>query len=153
MNDTRVRELIDAYGASAARWPAEERAAAREQVAASTSLQAYLQQAENLDAALNTYVVQPSMSVNAVLSQIPSISASTGKRGQRAPMTACLNQWLSWLFPNQKKQIWQPLAAASLSLFIGIYLGTTDIIAFDDADWSEPERYLFLPLSTQEVHQ
>jgi hypothetical protein len=52
MDETRLTELLDAYGADAERWPADERAAALALLARSAEAQALLAAARGLDALL-----------------------------------------------------------------------------------------------------
>jgi hypothetical protein len=59
MDRTRVLEIIAAYGADAARWPAREREAAQASVAGDAALQAEVARAEALDADLIAWAAAP----------------------------------------------------------------------------------------------
>jgi hypothetical protein len=68
----RLRELLDAYGADAARWPENERAAARELCASDAQAQALLTQAQALDALLDQAPsYEPSPVLAARVAEIP----------------------------------------------------------------------------------
>lgn len=59
MDRTRVLEIIAAYGADAARWPADEREAAQALVAKDAALQAELDAAAAIDAELSAWAAAP----------------------------------------------------------------------------------------------
>lgn len=59
MDRTRVLEIMAAYGADAARWPANERTAAQALVAEDAALQAELDAAAVLDAELAAWAMAP----------------------------------------------------------------------------------------------
>lgn len=54
INEARVKELLDCYGADSRHWPDEERASALALIKHSVTLQQYQQQAQQLDEAMGT---------------------------------------------------------------------------------------------------
>jgi hypothetical protein len=147
MNETRVQELIDAYGAREARWPDEERDAAVTLLAQSPVLQAYQLRAAELDEALDRHTVPLSMSVASLLDKLPepqsAAKTSLDEKGG-------LESVLAWLFPQGWGRLWQPALAASLPIAAGLYMGSAGLMMPDTTDWSESERYLFAPYAAQQ---
>lgn len=80
MDPTRAQEIIAAYGADVARWPADEREAAQAMIAGDPSLRAALAAAAALDADLGIWAMAPvraddvaaSAAADAALARMPA---------------------------------------------------------------------------------
>ena len=136
MDESRVRELIDAYGADDSRWPDDERDAALTVCAESTLMQEYRLQARALDQSMDAYHIPPSLTVDAILRQIPEHAASESEADW-------LGRFIDWCLPNDLPQLWRPAIAACLPILVGAYMDSTSGLLADSDEWSESERYLF----------
>ncbi len=145
MNESRVKALIDAYGAEAARWPADERASAEALCASSPFLQSYRNNAARLDGALDAHRVQPALSVDDLLATLDAQPAAS-VAVDNSP--AWLDALMTWLFPGELIQVWRPALAAVVPVLAGVYVGAAGVILPDDSDWSTSEQYLFAPYET-----
>jgi hypothetical protein len=109
----RLKVLLDAYGADPARWPDEQREAARELLARSDEARVYVRQAAVLDTLLDTAPLTAPAGLDA---------AALAARIMRLParVTAAATAWrFSFGWPN-----FATLAAAAA---IGLVIGWTDI--------------------------
>lgn len=112
MTEDRFIELLDAYGADPMRWPIEERAEAAAMADSDNPrLQAALRQASALDTQLS-------------MARVPPVSADLMtklRRAARPSLSARLKALLGW-----DGALWQPAAALSAALVLGIGLGITN---------------------------
>ena len=119
----RFRELIDAYGATPARWPEAERAAAERLLQSDAQAVRLLAEAEPLDAWLDSYeVAEPAPRLRAKVLEVPAIAARTKRRfGLR----------VAW--------------AVALSCLIGVVSGAWSApeVSADDDEWSELAQVSF----------
>lgn len=129
MTPERVKTIIDAYGASPQRWPAEERSAALALIGASPSLAEYQRQAEVLDGVL-AFAQQPSAAtslVEAVLASAanhePAVSVPAPGRSS-APRR--IRDFVVQLWPGLP--VWQPAVGFAASLAIGVWAGAQGLV-------------------------
>ncbi|HKU42154.1 MAG TPA: hypothetical protein VJR89_28540, partial [Polyangiales bacterium] len=114
---TRLRELVDAYGADPQRWPEAERAPAQELIRVDAEAARLLAEAEPLDAWLNAYeVAEPPARLRARVLEVPAVAERKRRRfGFR----------LAW--------------AVALSCLIGVISGAWSApeVSADDEEWDE----------------
>ena len=126
----RFAEILEAYGANASHWPADQRETLLELIARSDEAREMLEQARQLDQLLDQYTVAESDDklLHQVLDGIPK--------------TTLVDQFLAWLWPKQKSLFWQPALAMSLPLVLGIMVGSlwTPVDPVDD--WDEEGIYV-----------
>ena len=118
----RLQSLIDAYGADAERWPADERAAALLLIARSAEARAYLHDARQLDALLDQAPMHPVVTVDpeqlaAAIARTPARPSAA--RAPRPGLKRGAGSWLGFGWPN-----FAALAAAGL---VGFMIGWTDL--------------------------
>lgn len=117
MAPDRLKELIDAYGADAKRWPADERADALLSLASSAEARSYLRNAAALDRLLDQWPLQPTVTLDpatmaAEIARTPVRRPATGNRRRSAA-------WLGFGWPN--------LAALAAAGIVGFMIGWTDL--------------------------
>lgn len=107
----RFAEVLEAYGAEAQHWPADERSMLLELTSGSEQAAGMLAQARQLDQLLDQYTVEESDTAlrRLILETIPAESR--------------FDKMLTWLWPGSKSLIWQPALAVSVTLTFGILLG------------------------------
>lgn len=109
MNLDRFAALVDAYGASPARWPEAERAAAMELMKTSPEARRLAEEADALDRLLDLPETAP-----ATRALQDRILAAVASRGGRAPVLAARSSVERWL----------PAGAVACSLALGVAMGT-----------------------------
>lgn len=123
MNAERARQIIEAYGADPARWPADERVAMGVQEGMSTELSATLASATTLDTLLDALPgADASLGlVERVMSAAPG--ASPENKARRASITGhrSLADWLSGVWPWEP--VLRPAAALAFSALFGVTVG------------------------------
>jgi len=134
MTPDRVRQIIDAYGADAHRWPAGERSAAQELVRSEATLTAYLEQARALDSVLDlATTAQPSEALRrSILAERPAAHVQDASVGAGS-VSGVSNWWrglLDQLVPGVPG--WQPVAGFAASLLVGVWLGAQGIVPVED---------------------
>lgn len=131
MNRERFLELLDAYGAREAAWPAEERAAMCAQLDDDAQARRALDAARELDAQLDSY--RPSL---------PDLGARVLAA---LPPPGPLERLLAWLFPGGAGSLLRPAATAALPLVLGVALGMAlpGTATDDPGGWEGQERSLF----------
>lgn len=125
MTLTRLRELVDAYGADPQRWPASERGPAEQLIRQDAEAARALAEAEPLDAWLNTYeVLEPPARLRARVLEVPVLAERKRKR-------------FGWRFG------W----AVALSCVIGVISGAWSApeASADDDEWDELAQVSFYP--------
>jgi hypothetical protein len=140
MNAERLRELLDIYGGAAHNWPEELREEMRAALAAHPPAQAWLIQARELDALLDSYRPPMVDLTDRIVDQI------TRTR---------LERLLEWLIPAAPADWWRPALAGALPLVLGLALGmsTLEIPLLNQTsstDWELAERSLIAPLEWYE---
>jgi hypothetical protein len=124
----RVREIIAAYGADAARWPAAERAAALAIVRDDAELSALLRDAGWLDAALDSFAL-PLPVVNAADLAGRIMASASQVPARRRPDEASVPFW-RWFG-------WPKLAGLAMAGVIGFTIGWTGLDA-QLGEWMAP---------------
>ncbi|MDB2432721.1 hypothetical protein N9W66_01130 [Luminiphilus sp.] len=131
----RARLLIEALGAEQSAWPDAERQAVLSALAESDGLKVLHTQEQTLDEWLNQSAVTASLDAQAVALQIsqsyaqkPALEARLGAAFERI---ADLFAFGSWRSP----------VAASVTLSVGVALGTMAYVPSED--WSNAEQYSF----------
>lgn len=125
----RLREIVEAYGASPGRWPAAERQAAGALLAASAKARALLDEAASIDALLDMAPLEaPSIALTERLMAarpraIPSVGTSLPKPKSRG----FIGGLVETLWPYGSPVL--PAAALAASLIFGAVLGSTANIA------------------------
>ena len=119
----RFRELIDVYGATPARWPDQERAAAELLLQSDASAARLLAEAEPLDAWLDGYeVAEIAPRLRARVLEVPALAERKRRRfGMR----------VAW--------------AVALSCLVGVISGAWSApeVSADDDEWSELAQVSF----------
>lgn len=117
MNIQRVRQIIEAYGAEPARWPAAERDQALAMVERTPELTRLREEAGHLDAALDAFA--PAIAPPALRDRILARTAGTSQRSPSA-----LDRFLQWLLAGTpRERILRPVMASLLPLLVGFALG------------------------------
>jgi hypothetical protein len=129
MDRERFARLVAAYGAEPARWPVEERAAARALLRDDPWARERVAGARQLDSWLDSY---------AVALPAPELE----ERIVRALPLRPLDRLLRWLLPAHAAEFWRPALAACLPLALGLWLGAALAPVSDSSAWEEEERYL-----------
>ena len=131
----RARLLIESLGAEQSAWPEAERQAILSALADSDVLKVLQTQEQTLDEWLNQSAVTASLDAQAVALQIsqsyeqkPALEARLGAALERIADLFAFGSWRS------------PLAA-SVTLSVGIALGT--MVYVPSEDWSNAEQYSF----------
>lgn len=130
MNLDRLTELLAAYGADPARWPALERQAAHSLVEASSEAQRLLKLAAAEDTLLVTPPgIEPNADLTArILARLPPSAPSKSVLTTPAPRFE-LRRWLESLVPLTPitgRLMVPQLATLAFALFIGIAAGFSD---------------------------
>jgi hypothetical protein len=126
MNLTRLRDILDAYGADPRRWPAAERDAALALLSGSEEARALRDEAAALDTLLDTaQVPAPSPELMA------AILAGAAPAGWR--------RWLADFWPVGP--VWQPASALAAAVVLGVAvgIGAPDLVLPDAADGAVAE--------------
>ena len=123
MTASRARQLLESYGSDPARWPDAERAAALALLGADTSLDAARKGEEALDAVLTALPPED------VVRGLPHRILGDFDRhvsSRQGHLRRIIRDWLEKLgdavWPGAP--LWQPIAAMSVSLLIGLAAGT-----------------------------
>jgi len=137
----RFQQLIDAYGTTSSRWPAEHRTSMLLLMDKNDAAKAYLNDNVELDILLDQVKTPDSAHL-----QLQFINGY--------PTLSTLDKMLNWLFPQKGRFAWtHSLSAASLVLIIGITIGTnTDLALSQDYsdNWDDEMNLLALQ---EEVEQ
>lgn len=130
----RAFEVIEAYGADAAKWPQDERSSIERCVAQSAELQAHLQTHAALDESLNNLVARPSLNPDIIAQQIAA-------HPQRISIAQRLQLQLERLTESMMVAFWKPVFAASFVFLVGVGAGTVALEPVED--WSQAEHISF----------
>ena len=130
----RAFEVIEAYGADAAKWPQDERSSIERCVAQSAELQAHLQTHAALDESLNNLVARPSLNPDIIAQQIAA-------HPQRISIAQRLQLQLERLTESMMEAFWKPVFAASFVFLVGVGAGTVALEPVED--WSQAEHFSF----------
>ncbi|REJ62069.1 MAG: hypothetical protein DWQ28_12140 [Proteobacteria bacterium] len=130
----RAFEVIEAYGADAAKWPQDERSSIERCVAQSAELQAHLQTHAALDESLNNLVARPSLNPEIIAQQIAA-------HPQRISIAQRLQLQLERLTESMMVAFWKPVFAASFVFLVGVGAGTVALEPVED--WSQAEHISF----------
>jgi hypothetical protein len=109
MELNRLKEVMDAYGAEPARWPADERAGAQALLRRSPEARALQDEARRLDRALD------------LMPGIGPSSALTDRILAQAP--APRGAWAIWRIVWPFERPWRPVAAWASAAALGLVLG------------------------------
>ena len=130
----RAFEIIEAYGADAAKWPQDERYSIERCVAQSAELQAHLQTHAALDESLNNLVARPSLNPDIIAQQIAA-------HPQRISIAQKFQLQLERLTESMMVAFWKPVFAASFVFLVGVGAGTVALEPVED--WSQAEHISF----------
>ena len=130
----RAFEVIEAYGADAAKWPQDELSSIERCVAQSAELQAHLQTHAALDESLNNLVARPSLNPDIIAQQI-------AVHPQRVSIADRLQLQLERLTESMMAAFWKPVFAASFVFLVGVGAGTVALEPVED--WSQAEHFSF----------
>ena len=119
---SNAEALLGAYGADPKRWPAERREALDRAIAYHAGLKELVEQQAALDRHLNAYRVTPSITVDEVVARVAGAQASNA-----VSSSGWLEGFLDWLLPPDQLVLWRGATAALIPLFIGLWLGSTDV--------------------------
>ncbi|MBI1239102.1 MAG: hypothetical protein GC199_07135 [Alphaproteobacteria bacterium] len=115
----RLTELLDAYGAASARWPAAERADALALIEKSPEAQALVAEATALDDALSGI---PAVPVSPALRARILLDAERLLRPAPQPVVHAPG-WRNWIAQIWPGPVWQPATAFALSIALGGVMG------------------------------
>ncbi|MEE4279387.1 MAG: hypothetical protein V2I82_13045 [Halieaceae bacterium] len=121
-------ELLDRYGSRSEDWPTSQRDAMRALLSASNAAREALHAAQQLDVALDAYVMQSPDLTERIMARLPR---------------SRLQEVLDWLLPSMPSLWWRPAFAAAMPLLLGIAVGATVDVAGVDAvnsDWDAQEQ-------------
>ena len=168
MSLERAREVIQAYGAHAENWPADEREQIVTLIKRDPSLQMLVDGERQLDVMLSEATFAPALSIDAVLAavdalpdrtasahtfvpedaNIPEQSAAANDLLDTDPTNAdLLSRFLDWLVPGDGLKLWRPLAVASLPFIFGLSVDLTVLAGAED--WATSEQYVFAPVGEE----
>ena len=133
---SNAEALLGAYGADPKRWPAERREALDRAIAYHAGLKELMEQQAALDRDLNAYSVTPSITVDDVVARVGSAQAP-----KAVSSSGWLEGFLDWLLPPDQLVLWRGATAALIPLFIGLWLGSTDVA--EQEQWWVAEQGLF----------
>ena len=133
---SNAEALLGAYGADPKRWPAERREALDRAIAYHAGLKELVEQQAALDRHLNAYRVTPSITVDEVVARVAGAQASNA-----VSSSGWLEGFLDWLLPPDQLVLWRGATAALIPLFIGLWLGSTDVA--EQEQWWVAEQGLF----------
>ena len=131
----RARLLIEALGAEQSAWPDAERQAILSALAENDGLKVLHTQEQTLDEWLNQSAVTASLDAQAVALQISQSYA------QKPALEARLGAALERIADLSAFGSWRSSVAASVTLSVGIALGT--MVYVPSEDWSNAEQYSF----------
>lgn len=133
MRPERLQELLEIYGSHEERWPDSERARMRACLDALQATPLALQDAQELDLLLDSYVPTAIDLEQRIFDALPR---------------PVIDRFLAWLLPELPRLWWRPAFAASLPLALGLVLGL-GLLGADYADsspsWEIQERNLLVP--------
>ena len=122
MTPERLKTLIEAYGADARRWPAAERSAAEDLLAALPAARRWLAEARTLDAALDAL---PAAAARAGLAE--AIAAQARMRSQRRTP----GDWLRLFLPDLP--LAPQLAGFAAAAVVGFWIGFSGLVPAENA--------------------
>ena len=131
----RARTLLEALGAGQSAWPDAERQAILSALADSDVLKVLQAQEQTLDEWLNQSAVTASLDAQAVALQISQSYA------QKPALQVRLGAALERIADLFAFGLWRSPVAASVTLSVGIALGT--MVYVPSEDWSNAEQYSF----------
>ena len=131
----RARLLIEALGAEQSAWPDAERQAVLSALAESDGLKVLHTQEQTLDEWLNQSSVTASLDAQAVALQISQSYA------QKPALEVRLGAALELIADLFAFGSWRSSVAASVTLSVGVALGTMAYVPSED--WSNAEQYSF----------
>ena len=128
----RAFEVIEAYGADAAKWPQEERSSIEQCVAQSVELKAHIDMHAALDDQLNALEVMPRLNPEIIAQQIAA-------HPQRISIAERLQLQFERLTESMLAALWKPIFAASFVFLVGVGAGTVALEPVED--WSQAEHF------------
>ena len=137
----RAFEIIEAYGADAAKWPQDERSSIERCVAQSAELQAHLQTHAALDESLNNLVARPRLNPDIIAQQIAA-------HPQQMSISQRLQLQLERLTESMLAALWKPAFAASFVFLVGVGAGTVALEPVED--WSQAEHFSFAVIGEEQ---
>ena len=127
MTPDRFRELIDAYGADSARWPANERAAALAFAKADAQAGAMLTEAKRLDALIGGMQIKPPF-----IDTARSVAAAT--RLAQEPDTSNVVAFAAKRRATRPVMMWARGAALAAATVCGFIIGMSDQGSLGDSN-------------------
>ena len=131
----RARTLLEALGAEQSAWPDAERQSILSELADSDVLKVLRTQEQTLDEWLNQSSVTASLDAQAVALQISQSHA------QKPALEVRLGTVLERVADLVAFGSWRSPVAASVTLSVGVALGT--LVYVPSEDWSNAEQYSF----------
>ena len=137
MTSERFKLIIEAYSCDSLSWPEDEREAAQAYLQNNASAQALVSDYQQLDDLLLQHQL-PSLSL--IEKRVIANAESSLKPG-------FLESIIDWLTPRSEHlwtTLWRPALAASLPIFLGIYLSNFYSFGLDNGNYTTMEEELAL---------
>ena len=141
LSQERAKALLMAYGAEPERWPPEWREPLILALANYPVLQEYAAVEARLDQAMVAESVDLPITVASILAFTDRATVE-GRSEQTETGLGGVERFIEWLCFSGARSTWRGVAAASLSLALGVALGLGVVTPAED-EWVASEQYVF----------
>ena len=141
LSQERAKALLMAYGAEPERWPPEWREPLILALANDPVLQEYAAVEARLDQAMVAESVDLPITVASILAFTDRATVE-GRSEQTETGLGGVERFIEWLCFSGARSTWRGVAAASLSLALGVALGLGVVTPAED-EWVASEQYVF----------
>ena len=141
LSQERAKALLMAYGAEPERWPPEWREPLILALANDPVLQEYAAVEARLDRAMVAESVDLPITVASILAFTDRATVE-GRSEQTETGLGGVERFIEWLCFSGARSTWRGVAAASLSLALGVALGLGVVTPAED-EWVASEQYVF----------
>ena len=141
LSQERAKALLMAYGAEPERWPPEWREPLILALANDPVLQEYAAVEARLDQAMVAESVDLPITVASILAFTERATVE-GRSEQTETGLGGVERFIEWLCFSGARSTWRGVAAASLSLALGVALGLGVVTPAED-EWVASEQYVF----------
>ena len=141
LSQERAKALLMAYGAEPERWPPEWREPLILALANDPVLQEYAAVEARLDQSMVAESVDLPITVASILAFTERATVE-GRSEQTETGLGGVERFIEWLCFSGARSTWRGVAAASLSLALGVALGLGVVTPAED-EWVASEQYVF----------